>query len=123
MLFQLNAEIKSKEDAQQFLATVTTTDNYDNHPREGTKEDVLHYALIMESMATAKIGCYSGMCCTDAWRLTMLCRYFVKAYFKYFSLQELHSMVSSNILSNPEMAMIPLYIPVHAQKKSGVLCT
>ena len=62
MLFQLNAEITSKEDAQQFLATVTTADNYDNHPHEGTKEDVLDYALIMESMATAKIGCYSECC-------------------------------------------------------------
>ena len=63
--FQFKAEITVKEDAQQFLATVSSEVQYNNHPHSGTTEDILKYTLITESMATAKIGCYSGTECLD----------------------------------------------------------
>ena len=57
---QLGAEIRVKEDAQQFLATVSSEVQFNKHPTEGSVQDILEYTLQVEARATAKIGCYSG---------------------------------------------------------------
>ena len=55
---QLNQEIKSAEDALQFFATVTTSDEVPCDPFD--KEQILKYAIQNEIFSTSKIDSYSG---------------------------------------------------------------
>ena len=59
-IIQLTAEIKTLEDAQQFLATVLSNDEMFDHHLNGTISDIIDFTLQMEIMSTSKIGCYSG---------------------------------------------------------------
>ena len=62
--YSVKTEITVKEDAQQFLATVSSENHYNNYVHtHGTTEDILQYALKEESMATSRIGCYAGTRC------------------------------------------------------------
>ena len=48
------------EDAQQFLATVISTDEAFEQQSSGTVSEILKSTLQMEIRSTSKIGCYSG---------------------------------------------------------------
>ena len=55
---QLNQEIKSAEDALQFFATVTTSDDVPCDSSD--REQILKYAIQSEIFSTSKIDSYSG---------------------------------------------------------------
>lgn len=55
---QLNQEIESAEDALQFFATVTTSDDVPCDVSD--REELLKYAIQTEIFSTSKIGSYSG---------------------------------------------------------------
>ena len=61
MTLQLTTMIRRKEDAQQFLATVVSSDaQFDQHPTNASTSDIPQYTLETEICTTSKIGCYCG---------------------------------------------------------------
>lgn len=61
LILQLKSAIKTKEDAYQFLATVSSDALFDQHPKDATPEKILEYTIQAEILATIKIGSYSGI--------------------------------------------------------------
>lgn len=57
---QLKTEIKNVEDAQQFFATVVSSDEEFEQQSSGTVSEIIQSTLQIEIRSTSKIGCYSG---------------------------------------------------------------
>lgn len=118
--FQFKAEISAKEDAQQFLATVSSEDQYDNL---GPQKTYFSMHLKQRAWLLQRLVVIQVLNIYTSFLSLQLIVYFVKGYSKYYSLLELQHLQLNSTLSYPEMDMTQQYFLVDAQKISREFST